>query len=172
MYIWNGKNAGGLKQSVALILAKEFRTVFADRPLWVSITTIFEGEEPVCFRERFLFWEEKATPVIKRELPRTQSGTHKGRDFDVTKMMNTPLPIPLPTGTRSFPVPPSSPSAQSRTPRNFTPPVLAPPPSPDGIPVPPIPTKETTAWGGLKHVEVPKFERALYVSAMIAAKTC
>jgi hypothetical protein len=72
VYIWSGKNSGNLKQSVAIILAQEFRTVFSDRPKWVTITSIFEGEEPICFKERFLFWEEKPVtpkPVITRPLP-------------------------------------------------------------------------------------------------------
>jgi len=58
---------------INFIHKKEFRTVFSDRPKWVSITSIFEGEEPVCFKSRFLFWEEKIVP-LKLVIPRSKPG--------------------------------------------------------------------------------------------------
>lgn len=59
---------------MAIILAQEFKNVFSDRPTWVSITSIFEGEEPICFKERFLFWDEKTTAPRPILPPRVQPG--------------------------------------------------------------------------------------------------
>lgn len=63
-----------MKQYLAIILAKvgfylvvvvvgniqqDFRNVFSDRPTWVPMTTIFEGEEPICFKEKFMYWQDR-----------------------------------------------------------------------------------------------------------------
>lgn len=102
-------------------------------------------------------------------------GAQKGKEFDVMKMMVTPVTIPptshtIPTSpsssslsvtSPSSPFPSISPSASSISPSSLSSLSLS-IPFPSGDSEAPPPVKPAKAWEGLKKVET-QYERTLYV---------
>jgi len=92
LYIWHGKQADTLRQCVALTIWPKnlwfylqrsicnliiqplyYLTNPLSRPKWVIITPVYEKEEPVLFKEYFLYWQEAPLAGTVKPKPLIQS---------------------------------------------------------------------------------------------------
>jgi hypothetical protein len=88
-YLWQGKGFPSARKKDSLYLAKEILLSNKKRPKWCKICKIFDGTEPILFKEKFSNWPDKL-PIQVASIPKGNVANKIESKLDFARL-HTPL---------------------------------------------------------------------------------